>query len=64
MFQIYNPMAWTPKLMWLFVNSKFCIKSSLVLVRYDPDKPEFLKTNWIVEGMGWIIMQLAKDKAS
>ena len=41
-----------------------CITSSPVLARYDTTLPTFLKTDWIREDMGWIIMQPVDDEDS
>ena len=38
--------------------------SSPVLEIFDPNKKTFLKTDWIAEGMGWIIVQTADAKES
>ena len=57
-------MVWTPSLIQLFHDIKVCITSSLVLARFDPSKPTFLKTDWSAEGMGWVLMQPAGDEES
>ena len=57
-------MEWSPDLIKLFEDIKICVTSSPVLVRYNPSKPTFLKTDWSAEGMGWILMQPADDKES
>ena len=44
-------MAWTPALLELFEDLKACITSSPITIQYDPDTPEFLKTDWSSEGM-------------
>ena len=31
-------------------------------ISFDPSKPNFLKTDWSAEGMGWILMQPADDE--
>ena len=49
--------SWTPELQTIFDKCKKGITSSPVLVRYDSDKPVFLKTDWSAEGMGYILMQ-------
>ena len=54
-------MAWTPDLISLFEKLKVTITSSPVLARFDPLTPIFLKTDWIAEGMRWILMQPAND---
>ena len=57
-------MAWSAELIALFQDLKLAITSSPVLVRYDPDQPLFLKTDWSSDGMGWILLQPAGDKES
>ena len=57
-------MAWTPYLIKLFEDVKICLTSSLVLAQYKPNKTIFLKTDWSVEGMSWIMMQPTDDKKS
>ena len=57
-------LAWTPALIQLFQDIKVSITSSPVLVRFDPSKPTFLKTDWSSHGMAWILMQPANDKDS
>ena len=57
-------MAWSPMLLELFNDMKQCITSSPILIRYDPTRPVFLKTDWSAEGMGWILMQPAADDES
>ena len=54
-------MTWTPSLIKLFEDMKVGITSSPVLSRFDYQKPTFLNTNWISEGMGWILMQPDND---
>ena len=49
--------VWKPDLIQLFNKCKKNITSSLVLARYDSDKPVFLKTDWSAEGMGYILLQ-------
>ena len=56
--------AWTPELETMFKETKECITSSPVLVRYDPTLPIFLKTDWSATGMSWILMQPSRDDAS
>ena len=56
-------MAWPPNLVELFRDIKLSITLSPVLARYDPGKPTFLKSNWSAEGMSYILMQPANDKA-
>ena len=50
-------VEWTPDLVKLLNKCKKGITSSPVLVRYDSDKPVFLKTDWLTEGMGYILLQ-------
>ena len=57
-------VAWTPERIELFENMKLCITSSPITIRYDPNMPVFLKTDWSSCGMGWILMQPAQDKMS
>ena len=57
-------MAWTPQLITMFSELKYGMTSSPVLNRFEPDKPTFLHTDWIPEGMGWILIQTATDKES
>ena len=57
-------MAWFLKLVELFKDIKTAITSSPVLARYDPSKTTFLKSDWSAEGIGYILMQPANDKAS
>ena len=57
-------LTWTVDLVELLENMKLCITSSPVTIRYDPDMPVFLKTDWSSYGMGWILMQPAQDKIS
>ena len=57
-------MAWTLQLITLFSELKHGVTSSPVLIRFDPNKPTFLNTDWNSEGMGWILMQPAADKES
>ena len=40
------------------------IISSPVLAKFDPAKPTFLKIDWSVEGIGWILIQPADDSKS
>ena len=54
-------IAWTPDLISLFEELKVTITSSPMLAGFDPLKPTFLKTDWSVEGMGWILIQPADD---
>ena len=55
-------MYCTPDLIALFHELKGSITSSLVLSCFDPEKPNFLKTDWSAEGMVWILMQPADDE--
>ena len=57
-------LAWTVDLVELFENTNLCIISSPVTIRYDPDVPVFLKTDWSSYGMGWMLMKPAQDKIS
>ena len=57
-------MAWSQELIALFEYLKTAITSSPVLIRYDPDQPLFLKTDWSSDGMGWILLQPAGDTES
>ena len=45
-------VIWTPDLISLYEELKVTITSSPVLVRFDPDKPTLLKTDWSAEEMG------------
>jgi len=38
--------------------------SSPLLVRFNPAKPVFLKTDWSASGMAWILMQPDDSPAS
>ena len=55
-------MAWNPQLITLFYELKHGVTSSPVLTRFDPDKPTFLKADWIPEGMVWIMIQPTTNK--
>ena len=57
-------MAWTTELVTLFHELKVGVISSPVLTRFDPDKPKFLKTDWIAEVMGLILMHPSNDNKS
>ena len=57
-------MAWSPELVELFRYAKVCITSLPILARYDPSKSTFLKTDWSVEGMVYILMQPTNDEKS
>ena len=64
-FWMVIPMiAWSPLLIQLFEVIKIYIASLPVLVRYEPNKPTFVTTDWSAEGMGWIMMQPADDVES
>ena len=54
-------MAWPPDLIKLFEDMKKCITSMPILARFNPTKPVFLKIDWSVEGMDWILMQPTDD---
>ena len=49
-------MAWSLSLIQLFENINVCITLSPISARFDPSKATFLKTDWSVKGMGWILM--------
>ena len=49
-------MAWSPDLIQLFEDMKECITPSPNMARFDPTKLVFLKTDWISEGVDWILM--------
>ena len=53
-----------PELIEFFNDINIHITSSPVLDRYNPNKPNFLKTDWSVEGMGLILMQPAINPTS
>ena len=55
-------MAWLTDLIQLFKDMKNCITSSPILARFCPKKTVFLKTDWIVEGMAWILIQRDDEK--
>jgi len=57
-------MAWSLQLIKLFQVIKRMITSSPLLVRYNPTKPAFLKTDWSASGMAWILMQPDDSPAS
>ena len=57
-------LAWLAELSSLFTDLKKSITSSPVLARFNPLKLTFLKTDWISEGMGWILIQPADDEES
>ena len=57
-------MTWSPDLITLFQDVKVCIMSSSVLVRFDPVKLAFLKTDWSAEGMVYILIQPSTDESS
>ena len=57
-------MAWSPQLIELFQDIKRMITSSPLLVRFNPAKPVFLKTDWSASGMAWILMQPDDSPAS
>ena len=57
-------MSWTPALIELFNKLKTVVRSSPGLARFDPDKPTFLNTDWIVEGMVWILIHPADNEES
>ena len=57
-------MAWSPTLIELFQDIKRMITSSPLLVRFNPAKPVFLKTDWSASGMAWILMQPDDSPAS
>ena len=48
----------------LFNELKKGVKYSPVLAIFDPDKPNFLKNDWRLEGMGWILMHPVDDEES
>ena len=56
--------AWTIELKTLFQELKEKIINSPLIARYDPSLPTFLKTDWSALGMGWILMQPARDTVS
>ena len=47
--------SWTPELTKLFFDLKTYTTSPPVLARFDFSKLTFLKTNWSIAGMGWIL---------
>lgn len=55
-------MAWTSESIQIFEDIKICITSFCILACYNSDKPTFLKPDWIVEDMGYIIIQPANDE--
>ena len=57
-------MAWTPQLIMLFSELKHSVTSSPFLTLFGPDKPTFLKTYWISDGMNCILVQPVTDKES
>jgi len=57
-------IAWSPQLIELFQDIKRMITSSPLLVRFNPAKPFFLKTDWSASGMAWILMRPDDSPAS
>ena len=57
-------MACTHHTIQLFNDIKQGLTSLPILIRFEPDKPLFLKTDWSRLGMGWILMQPANDTES
>ena len=53
-----------PTMMELFKDVKFSITSSPLLPQYNPVKPTFIKIDWSVEGIGYILMQPADNELS
>ena len=56
--------AWIPELIKLFADLNICITSSPVIVRFNPYKIAFLKTDWSSKGIGWILIQPSDDNKS
>ena len=56
--------AWSEDLKALFEELKDLVTSSPLLIRYDPMKPVFLKTDWSSYGMGFILCQPDNSKES
>lgn len=57
-------IAWSPERITLFEELKVILTSLLVLARFDPEKPTFIKTDWVAEGIRWILIQPADDTES
>ena len=55
-------MDWTPSLIESFNQLEKGVKISPVLAIFYTDKPTLLKTDSIVDGMGWIFMQPSDDE--
>ena len=51
-----------PQLIKLFSELNHGVKSSTVLNKFYPDKTTFLNTDWISEGMSWILRKPPTDK--
>ena len=49
-------VSWTPSLIKLICSYKANLVTSPLLLRYDSSRPTFLKTDWSVGGMGYILM--------